>query len=620
MLLGLKKISLRLGNTVLLDEADLTLERGERVCLVGRNGSGKSTLLRLLTGELHADGGELMHGPGLRIAQMPQDVPHGIDASVFDVVAEGIGAVGRLLGEYHHLLTAESPDLHRLGEVQQALEAADGWALDSRVETMLTRLELPADARFDDLSGGLKRRALLGRALVAEPDLLLLDEPTNHLDINSIDWLESFLLGWNGTLLFVTHDRAFLRRLATRIIDLDRGQLSSWPGSYDDYLRAKSAALEAQARADALFDKKLAQEEAWIRQGVEARRTRNQGRVQRLVELRQADSERRRLPGQARVEIQDAERSGKLVLEAEDVSFAHDERLLVRNLSLTILRGERIGVIGPNGAGKSTLLGLLLGQLEPQTGRLRRGTKLQVAYFDQLRAQLDPELPVYRNIADGKDFVELAGGRRHVMGYLQDFLFTPDRARSPVKALSGGERSRLLLARLFAEPSNLLVLDEPTNDLDMETLDLLEERLLDYPGTVLLVSHDRELLDRVVTRSLVFEGDGRIGDYVGGYADWLRQRQRPAATKPAPRPAAPRASAPATAPAPRLDSQQRRELNALPQKIEKLEAEQAGLAARLVELYGAGGESVLQAQTRLAALESELAQAYARWELLEAMR
>ncbi|MDR3418547.1 MAG: ATP-binding cassette domain-containing protein [Nevskia sp.] len=621
MLLNLKSLCLNLGSTVLFDHLDLTLEHGERLCLVGRNGTGKSTLLKVIAGEVHTDSGEIAGMQHLRVAQLPQDVPHGLEGTVYEVVASGLGEAGRLVAAYHRLLHDTPDDLKALGRVQSALEAHGGWSLDSRVQAILSRLELDGDVAFAALSGGLKRRTLLAQALVAEPELLLLDEPTNHLDIDSIAWLEDFLLGWNGTLLFVTHDRAFLRRLATRIIELDRGILRSWPGTYDDYLRRKEEALRAEAQQDALFDKRLAQEEAWIRKGIEARRTRNQGRVERLYKLREEDRARRRLPGQVKLALQEAERSGKLVVEADNVSFARGERVLVRNLSTVILRGDKIGIIGPNGAGKTTLLNLLLGRLEPDSGSLRHGTKLQIAYFDQLRAALDEDKPVYENIGDGKEFVEIDGGRRHVMSYLQDFLFTPDRARSPVKALSGGERSRLLLARLFAQPSNLLVLDEPTNDLDVETLDLLEERLAEYSGTVLVVSHDREFLDNVVTRCLVFEGNGRVGDYVGGYQDWLRQRQPPQPRAEA-KPAAATRPPPPAKPAARLGYKEQRELAALPGTIEKLEAEQGSLSALLSDgtVYQTDRARALQMQERLAAIELELAGAYARWEELEARR
>ncbi|TAM09735.1 MAG: ATP-binding cassette domain-containing protein [Nevskiaceae bacterium] len=622
MLIAGKKLVLHFGTSVVFDAVDFDIEAGERVCLVGRNGTGKSTLLRVITGVQAVDEGELVRKPALRVAELPQDVPENVRGTVFEVVAAGLGELGARLAEYRRLAAQPDADLERLGRVQAAIDAGGGWTLDSRVEAVVSRLTLDGEADFAALSGGLKRRALLARALVTEPDLLLLDEPTNHLDIDSILWLENFLLGWNGALLFVTHDRAFLRHLATRILELDRGHLTSWPGDFAAYQLHKAEALHAEELANARFDKKLAQEEVWIRKGIEARRTRNEGRVRALMALREQDSARRRLPGQAKLVVQDAERSGKLVLEAQDVSLALGGKPLMKNFSALVTRGEKIGIVGPNGVGKSTLIHVLLGQQPPDTGSVRAGTRLEVAYFDQLRAQLEDDRPVVENIGDGKDFVERGGKRIHVMTYLQDFLFTPDRARMPVRALSGGERARLLLARLFARPANLLVLDEPTNDLDAETLDLLEEQLLDFSGTVLLVSHDRELLDRVVTRCLVFEGNGRIGDYVGGYsdwhADWLRRRE---AAVEKPRPAA--ANSAAVRPkASTLSYQDKRELDQLPKKIEKLEAEQATLAARLgaPDAYTRGRDAAVQTQQRLAAIERELATVYARWETLEASR
>ena len=625
MLLNLKNLSLNLGSTVLLDKVELTLERGERLCLVGRNGTGKSTLMKLIAGSILPDGGDIVRAQNLRVAQLPQDVPKGLAGTVYQIAAAGLGEAGRLVAEYHRLLHDDPDNMKALGDIQSALEAHDGWSLDSRVQAVLTRLDLDGDVEFTALSGGLKRRTLLAQALVAEPDLLLLDEPTNHLDIDSIAWLEEFLLGWNGTLLFITHDRAFLRRLATRIIELDRGILRSWPGTYDDYLRRKEEALRAEAQQGALFDKRLAQEEAWIRKGIEARRTRNQGRVERLYKLRDEDRARRKLPGQVKLAVQEAERSGKLVVEAENVSFARGERVLVNNFSTTLLRGDKLGIIGPNGAGKTTLLNLLLGKLAPDSGTLKNGTNLQVAYFDQLRALLDENKPVYENIGDGKDFVEIDGNQLHVMSYLQNFLFTPDRARSPVKALSGGERSRLLLARLFAQPSNLLVLDEPTNDLDVETLDLLEEKLGEYSGTVLLVSHDREFLDNVVTRCLVFEGRGRIGEYIGGYQDWLRQRFSPGSGKSESKSAAPvsrQQAAPQAKSTAKLNYKEQRELATLPGLIEKLEAEQGQLSEQLSDggIYQRDKARAVTIQERLAAIGAELAAAYARWESLESQR
>ncbi len=614
MLLNLKNVSLNLGRTVLLDQANLTLEAGERLCLLGRNGVGKSTLLKLIAGEQQPDSGELSRAQNLRVSQLPQDVPTGLNGTVYDVVAEGLGEVGRLIAEYHHILEQGAEDLNRLSRVQNALEARDGWALQSRVETMLTRIQLGGEAEFSALSGGIKRRTLLARALVAQPDVLLLDEPTNHLDIESIRWLEEFLLNWNGTLLFITHDRAFLRALATRIVELDRGVLQSWSGNYDQYLVQKAEALHAEEKQNALFDKRLAAEEVWIRRGIEARRTRDQGRVQRLLAMREQYSQRRNLPGQARLVLQEADQSGRLVADAERISFSRGSRPIVRELSTTILRGDKVGIIGPNGAGKTTLLNLLLGKLQPDSGRLKLGTKQEIAYFDQLRGQLDENSLVFESIGEGKEFVEINGVRKHVMSYLQEFLFTPDRARSPVRALSGGERSRLLLARLFSVPSNIVVLDEPTNDLDVETLDLLEELLIDYQGTVLLVSHDREFLDHVATRCLVFEGNGRVGDYVGGYEDWLRQTApaRVERTKPKPARLAP------ARPAARLNSKEQRELETLPRRIEILEAEQSGLTAQLgdPELY-AQRDAAQAAQLRLREVERELREAYRRWEALE---
>ena len=646
-LLTFKDVSLNLGSTALLDHASFGVEPGERLALLGRNGAGKSTLFKVITGEQKCDDGEVVRIPGLRVAQMPQEVPQDLAGTVYDVVADGLGDVGKLIAQYHHILEAGAEDLDALARVQTALEAKDGWTLESRIEAVLSRLNLDGSAPFSSLSGGVKRRTLLGRALVAEPELLLLDEPTNHLDIDSIRWLEDFLREWNGALLFITHDRAFLRRLATSIIEIDRGLLRRWSGNYDEYLKQKADALHAEDKQNTVFDKRLAQEEAWIRRGIEARRTRDQGRVQRLLAMRDQYAQRRNLPGEANLVLQEADRSGRLVADLKHVSFARGERTLVRNLSTTLVRGDKVGIIGPNGAGKTTLLSLLLGTLAPTHGTLKQGTKQQIAYFDQLRAQLDDDKAVFENIGDGKEFVEVNGARKHVMGYLQDFLFTPDRARSPAKALSGGERSRLLLARLFALPSNIIVLDEPTNDLDVETLDLLEELLVDYQGTVLLVSHDREFLDNVATRCLVFEGDGRVGDYVGGYRDWLRQVSAGGAAAPAraviparvvipakagiQKDAAPaKAVIPATAVIPAkagiqksvLSGKDQRELAELPRKIEKLESEQSKLHEQLGDagLYTREREKARAMQDRLAAVERELAESYRRWELLEEQR
>src|SRR5512136_451834 len=530
-LISLQNITVGFGGPLLLEGVDLQIEPGERVCLVGRNGTGKSTIMRVITGEIKPDGGMVVSQQGLRTALLTQEVPNDIRASVFDVVAGAFGEQGRLLADYHHVSARLSHDhseklMAELEDVQLRFEAAGGWQMQQKVEEILTRLQLPEDAEFPELSGGLKRRVLLAKALAGQPDLLLLDEPTNHLDIVSIAWLEEFLLSYGGTLLFVTHDRALLQKLATRIIDLDRGRLTSWPGSYRAYLELKQAALDAESVENAKFDKKLAAEEVWIRQGVKARRTRNEGRVRALKELRRVRSERREKIGTANIQMQDAERTGKLVIEAKGVSFGYGGKPVISGLSTTIIRGDKIGIIGPNGSGKTTLLKLLLGDLKPQQGTIRLGTNIEVAYLDQHRAQLDDEKTVQDNVAYGSNYVTVNGNNRHVIGYLQDFLFAPARARSPVKVLSGGERNRLLLAKLFTKPSNVLVLDEPTNDLDIETLDLLEELLMEYPGTVLLVSHDREFLNNVVTSTLVLEGDGSVAEYVGGYDDWLRQSKQ----------------------------------------------------------------------------------------------
>ncbi len=623
MLLGLKKVQLSIAGTVLLDGVDFALDARERVCLVGRNGAGKSTLMKVLSGELAVDGGELIRASGLKLARMQQDVPAAEAGSVYDVVAAGVGEIGHLVAQYHALSHGEHPDLKRLDALHARIDAADGWMLESRVQAIVTRMRLPAEAAFSELSGGLKRRVLLAQALVAEPDVLLLDEPTNHLDIDSIREMEETLADFNGAVVFISHDRAFVRRLATRICDLDRGQLSSWPGGWEAYLKGKEEALHAEERERALFDKKLAQEEVWIRKGIEARRTRNAGRVKALLALREQFSQRRNREGQVRIAVQEAERSGKLVAELNDVSHAYQGHSLIRSLSTTILRGDKVGIIGPNGAGKTTLLNIILGKLTPDEGQVRQGSKLEVAYFDQLRGALsDLEQTAVDAVGGGKEFVEIGDARKHVIGYLQDFLFTPDRARVPVRVLSGGERSRLLLAQLFCKPSNLLVLDEPTNDLDMETLDLLEERLIEYQGTVLLVSHDREFLNNVVTRSLVFEGNGRVGDYVGGYDDWLRQR-----TPPEPqRTARPKAATPAPATArpavAGLNTKQRRELDALPKKIEALEAEQHALSEQMAAegFYQQSREAIEAVEQKLSELSEALTTAYARWEELESQR
>ena len=527
-LITLQNVDYSVGGPLLLEKAELSIESGERIALIGRNGAGKSTLMKLMAGELKPDDGEVRVQQGVRVTRLEQEVPHGAAGSVFDVVADGLGELGHWLAEFHRLSHAEVFDGDAMGKVQAKIDAADGWALDQRVAETLTKLELDGDAEFGRLSGGMKRRVLLARALVAGPDVLLLDEPTNHLDIEAIDWLEGFLKGWNGCVVFVTHDRRFLRALATRIVEIDRGQVTSWPGDWDNYERRREERLNAQAQENARFDKLLAQEEVWIRQGIKARRTRDEGRVRRLKAMRVERAERRAQAGNVKMATAQAGESGKKVIEARAVGFAHGENQLVRDFSTTILRGDRIGLIGPNGSGKTTLLKLLLGELAPQAGEVKQGTQLQVAYFDQYRATLREDWNAIENVAEGRESVTVGGKTKHVIGYLQDFLFTPERARAPITRLSGGERNRLLLAKLFAQPSNLLVMDEPTNDLDVETLELLEELLGDYTGTLLLVSHDRDFLDNVVTSTLVLEGEGKVGDYIGGYTDSLRQRPAPA--------------------------------------------------------------------------------------------
>ena len=626
-LLSLRGVSMAYGAAPLLDEVDLDLGPGERVCLLGRNGAGKSTLLRIIDGELQPDSGEVRTAAAVRIGRLAQEASADGDESVLEVVAAGLGELGTLVRDYFRLSHrlgdgGDGGDLGRLAAIQQRLEAEGGWAIEQRAERVISRLGLDAEAVYSTLSGGLRRRVLLARALVSEPDLLLLDEPTNHLDIDTIEWLEDFLLGFGGSILFITHDRRFLRRLATRILELERGHLTDWPGDYDNYLRRREERLHAEARERERFDRKLAEEEVWIRQGIKARRTRNEGRVRALEVMRADRRLRREEPGQVRIQVDSAERSGKLVAEAEGVVFGWNGAPVIDGLSTLILRGDRVGIIGPNGAGKSTLLKLLLGQLEPQQGRIRRGTNLRIAYFDQLRAQLDPGRSVRDNVAGGSDKVEVAGTSRHVLSYLKDFLFTPARAQQPVSALSGGERNRLLLARLFTRPANLLVLDEPTNDLDAETLELLEELLCGFDGTLLLVSHDRDLLDNVVTSSLVLEGDGRIGEYVGGYSDWLRQRplSEPAAGPEKAKPAKPDAAERPRKPAAKLSYKDQRSLEELPAQIEALETEQTALHARLADpaLYQGDGSQVAAAKVRMDALEAELADCYQRWEDLEA--
>ncbi|MFT4178707.1 MAG: ATP-binding cassette domain-containing protein [Thermomonas sp.] len=638
-LMQFQRVDYGVGGPLLLDKIDLTIEPAERVCIVGRNGAGKSTLMRLMAGEIQPDDGEVRVQGGVVVARMAQEVPQDTQGSVFDVVAAGLGDIGLLLAQYHHAL--HEGDMAAMASAQTAIEARNGWDIDRRVQQVLERLELPEDADFAALSGGMKRRVLLAQALVRAPDILLLDEPTNHLDIEAINWLDGFLKSFAGSIVFVTHDRSFLRALATRIVEIDRGQVTSWPGDYDNYQRRREERLHAQAQENARFDKLLAQEEVWIRQGIKARRTRNEGRVTALKAMRRERAQRRELTGKVKMEAAAAQASGKKVIEMTDVSQAFGDRIILREASTTILRGDRVGIIGPNGSGKSTLLKLLLGELTPDAGKVELGTNLQIAYFDQHRSQLDETRSALENVAGGSDFVEINGSRKHAIGYLQEFLFSPERARAPITRLSGGERNRLLLARLFAQPSNLLVMDEPTNDLDVETLELLEELLLDYSGTLLLVSHDRDFLDNVVTSTLALEGDGRLGEYVGGYSDWLRQRPAPdrhsgESRKPALAPTTQpekldpgfrrddEQQQPQTNPQPiakkKLSYKEQRELEQLPARIEQLETDIAARtdAMQNAAFYTQDAAAQQRANAELAALQAELDAAYARWEALDA--
>ena len=585
-LLSLQEISVRFGGPWLLEDATLNLERGERVCLLGRNGEGKSTLLKVAAGLLVPDAGEVVRARDITVAMMPQVVPTEWPGNVLQVVRAGT---------HPH---------------------QESWQRDVQAQKVMSQMDLEPTADCATLSGGMKRRVLLAQALAAEPDVLLLDEPTNHLDVDSIEWMENFLLRYPGAILFVTHDRAFLRRLATRIVELDRGRLRSWACGYDQYLERKAAALEAEEQQPAVFDKKLAPEEAWLRQGVNARRTRNEGRVRELKQLRAARAARRELSGPVKATLQEADRSGYKVLTAKKLGLTYDGRWLFRGLDTEICRGDKVGILGPNGCGKSTLIRVLLGQEAPDEGSVVHGTKLQVAYFDQLRAALDENRTVFDNVADGHEYVTVDGRRKHVIGYLEEFLFSPERARSPVRVLSGGERSRLLLAKLFAQPSNVLVLDEPTNDLDLETLELIEDLLVEYAGTVLLVSHDREFLNEAVTSTLVFEGDGAVNDYPGGYDDWVAQRKQ-VASGPV---AGPTELEPPASVRPRkLGNKERKELQEIPKRITALESERDDLHQRMAasEFYKSTSAAIQAVTTRAAEIPIQLDQLYARWAELE---
>ncbi len=630
-LLRLTNISIAYGTHALLKNADFQLDAGERVGLLGRNGEGKSTLMKIIAGNVLADHGDIWRQSELRLAWLEQSPDLPDDATIYDAVAGGLGELGEWITRYHALSLSMDYDddkaLNELGDLQHKLEAHNGWHFQQRVETTLSKLDLPGELKISGLSGGWKRRVALARALVIEPEVLLLDEPTNHLDFESITWLEDQLLNFQGAVLFVTHDRSFLQKLATRIVDLDRGNLVSWAGNYDDYLTRKAAALEDEANQNAEFDKKLADEEVWIRQGVKARRTRNEGRVRALEKLRNERAQRRTQQGTARLALERGDASGKKVIEVNDICFSYGERQIINHFSTLIQRGDKIGLIGANGAGKSTLLKLLLQQLEPDSGTVEQGTRLEIAYFDQLRDQLDPEMTVADTVADGNDFVEIAGNKRHVMSYLGDFLFAPARARSPVKSLSGGEKNRLLLARLFTKPANLIVMDEPTNDLDLETLELLEEKLVNYDGTLLLVSHDRAFLDNVVTSVFVLDGSGEVDEFIGGYTDWMGHVKQAKQDKPvvvakktdeAP---SREKQAPAAVKKKKLSFKEQQELDNLPALIDELETKQVALTQQTGSSAFYKQDPMVIAKTldELKEIETKLEHAYARWDELEAL-
>ncbi len=631
-LLNLEKTSLAFGHHALLDQVDLQLDPGERVGLIGRNGGGKSSLLRILAGELEPDDGKIRRAPSLKLGYVPQEP--GLDASltVFEEVAKGLGSVSQLLVQYHEasrLLSEQEGDtdvlLSSLQNLQGELEARDGWRTQARVETAIGKLSLSPDDLVGNLSGGQKKRVALARALVVSPDLLLLDEPTNHLDFSSIEWLEGFLKAFPGTVLFITHDRRFLNNIATRIVELDRGKLASFPGNFAEYQQKKMEMLEIEAIHYQKFDKVLAQEEVWIRKGVQARCTRNEGRVRRLEALRLERAARRERAGTVNLNVDQGARSGQMVAELEHVSKAYGNNSVIKNFSCRIMRGDRVGLLGPNGAGKSTLLKLILGELQPDDGTVRRGTKLSVAYFDQMREQLNDEISLVDTISQGSDFIDIGGTRKHVISYLEDFLFAPERARSPVRTLSGGERNRLLLARLFTRPANVLVLDEPTNDLDIETLELLEVLLQGFSGTLFLVSHDREFLDNIVTQVIAFEGDGRLKEYAGGYEDWIRSKDKSSreSQESQEKQSSGKSMPPLGAiskPRPvKLGYKETRELEELPAKIEILEKEQAdiNLQLSLPAIYEGNPMNARVLRERLVTLEQELMQHLDRWEELE---
>ena len=633
-LIQLKNIQVSFGGPALLDQLSLTIDAGERICLIGRNGAGKSTLMKVLNREIKADSGEIIVEKGAVIAQLEQEVPQDMSGSVYEVVASGLAETGELLSAFHAMNEEDdigSEDwMKRFERIQHKLESCNGWHFQNTIDTVISKLELNADVDFGQLSGGIKRRVLLARALVQEPDVLLLDEPTNHLDIEAIIWLEEFLLSFNGSLVFITHDRSFLRRLATRIIEIDRGQATSWPGDYENFLRRKEETLHAEELENARFDKKLAQEEVWIRQGIKARRTRNEGRVRSLEKMRNERSERREQQGQVNIQVDAGQKTGKRVVEVEHINYTLPTgRVLIDDFSALVQRGDKIGLIGPNGVGKTTLLKVLLGELKPDSGKLIEGTNLQVAYFDQLRSQLDENRSVKDNLDRGADKVMINGNEKHVISYLQDFLFSPERANSPVNALSGGERNRLLLAKLFIKPANVLVLDEPTNDLDVDTLELLEELLLNYTGTVLIVSHDRAFINNLVTSCYVFEGEGKISEYIGSYDDWLRQKpavkapnktQKSAKKKDTPLEAPATESRNEATESKKLSFNEQHELKNLPLEIEKLEARISELEVLMSEpdFFSQEHKKVSAITDELQQSQTILKEKYDRWEELEA--
>ena len=635
VLVRLQQVELAFGDHVLLDKVDLDVQSGERLCVVGRNGEGKSTLLKIINREITPDDGVVQYRDTLRVAALQQELPKSVDESVYDVVADGIGDLGAVLARYHEeTARGADADLKKLETLQAKIEAADGWRIQQRVDAMIQRLNLPAESRFNELSGGWQRRVMLARALVTDPELLILDEPTNHMDVETIEWLEEQLKQFNGALVFISHDRAFVQALATRIVDLDRGNLYNWIGDYRGFLEFREKRLEDEATQNALFDKRLAEEEKWIRQGIKARRTRNEGRVERLKEMRKQHSARRDRVGTANISMTGSENSGKQVFELSDVSYAWKDVSQVKDFSTLVMRGDRIGLVGPNGVGKSTLLKLLLGKLQPQAGNIRTGTKLEVAYFDQSRDVLEEDKSIADNVADGKDHVVVNGQSRHVIGYLGDFLFPPERARTPVKALSGGERNRVMLAKLFLKPCNLLVMDEPTNDLDIETLELLEERLIDFDGTLLLVSHDRAFIDNVVTQLWVFDGSGHIDEHVGGYSDWHERtgghKKSPkadaaSAQKPTDKTSAAQPAETKTAPAPKekkkLSYKLQRELDMLPEQIATAEEERDKIVAvtEAADFYSGDQDTVQATLARLAEIEEQLEALEMRWLELEEM-